>query len=489
MTMWGGRFTGEIDEAMRRFNNSFAFDRRLYRADVQGSIAYARALARAGLLTAEERDRLVAGLQAVQAELEGGTFESQPSDEDVHTAVERRLGELLGPVAGKLHTGRSRNDQVATGTRLYLLEQMASLDGALRDLQAAIADKAEAHLDLIMPGYTHLQPAQPVLFSHWLLSFFWKLQRDRERLADTARRTAVLPLGAGALAGNPFGIDRHALAAELGMIAVSQNSMDAVADRDYLVEFLAWAALLQIHLSNLAEDLALWSSREFGFVQVDEAYATGSSLMPQKRNPDSLELMRGKSGRVVGHLAGLLITLKGLPSTYNKDMQEDKEAIFDVVDTLLLELPIAAGVIRSLAVNGKAMTAALDEAMLATDLADHLVRRGVPFRESHGLVGRVVRRAEELDTTLKALPLAEYCAIHPAFDESLYNVLDFQQSVASRDVEGGTAPAAVRTQLWQARTALIAGWPIKESTDNKLLEHRVPAHRSPDNKPGKRSKR
>jgi len=467
MSMWGGRFTGEMDEAMRRLNDSFAFDRRLYRADVRGSIAYAGALARAGLLTEEERAQLVAGLRQVGTELEDGTFEARRDDEDVHTAVERRLGELVGPVAGKLHTGRSRNDQAATDTRLYLLEQMAALYAALHDLQAAIADKAEGHLDLIMPGYTHLQPAQPVLFSHWLLSFFWKLQRDRERLAGVAGRAAVMPLGAGALAGNPFGIDRRALAAELGMGAVSQNSMDAVADRDYLVEFLAWAALLQIHLSNLAEDLAIWSSREFGFLQVDEAYTTGSSLMPQKRNPDSLELMRGKSGRVVGHLAGLLVTLKGLPSTYNKDMQEDKEAVFDVVDTLLLELPIAAGVVRTLAVNGEAMAAALDESMLATDLADHLVRRGVPFRESHGLAGQAVRRAEELGTGLKALPLAEYQAIHPAFDEALYGVLDFQQSVASRDVEGGTAPAAVRSQLRQARAALSANleFPVPGTID------------------------
>jgi argininosuccinate lyase len=454
MSMWGGRFTGEMDEAMRRFNDSFAFDRRLYRADVRGSIAYARALARVGLLTAAERNQIVAGLEQVQAEMESGGFDARPGDEDVHTAVERRLGELVGPVAGKLHTGRSRNDQAATDTRLYLLEQMAALDRALGALQAAMVDKAEAHLDLIMPGYTHLQPAQPVLFGHWLLSFFWKLERDRERLAGAAGRTAVLPLGSGALAGNPFGIDRRTLAQELGMAAVSQNSMDAVSDRDYLVEFLACAALLQIHLSNLAEDLAIWSSREFGFVQVDEAYATGSSLMPQKRNPDSLELMRGKSGRIVGHLTGMLVTLKGLPSTYNKDMQEDKEAVFDVVDTLLLELPVATGVIRSLAVNGDAMAAALDEAMLATDLADHLVRRGVPFRESHGLAGRAVRRAEELGTTLKALPLEEYQAIHPAFDEAVYSVLDFQQSVASRSVEGGTAPAAVRAQLEQARAAL-----------------------------------
>jgi argininosuccinate lyase len=286
------------------------------------------------------------------------------------------------------------------------------------------------------------------------MAFFWKFQRDRERLADVARRTSVLPLGAGALAGHPLGIDRQALAAALGFAAVSPNSMDAVSDRDFVVEFLAWAALVQVHLSGLAEDLIIWSSREFGFVQVDEAYATGSSLMPQKWNPDSLELLRGKSGRVVGHLTGLLTTLKGLPSAYNKDLQEDKEGLFDVIDTLKMELPIATGVIRTLKVNPARMAAALGDALLATDLADYLVRKGVPFRESHGLVGQAVRRAEALGVPLKTLDLSEYQAVHPAFVEDLYEVFDFQQSVAARDAEGGTAPTAVQVQIQRAREAM-----------------------------------
>jgi argininosuccinate lyase len=345
---------------------------------------------------------------------------------------------------------------VATDLRLYLLEEMAALEEALVELQAAVLEKSEAHLDALMPGYTHLQQAQPLLFSHWLLSFFWKLQRDRERLAGIAERCSVSPLGAGALAGNPLGIDRGALASELGFAAVAQNSVDAVSDRDYVVEFLAWAALVQVHLSGLTEDLIVWSSREFGFVQLDEAYATGSSLMPQKRNPDSLELMRGKSGRITGHLVGMLTTLKGLPSAYNKDLQEDKEALFDALDTLALEFPVAAEVVRTLQVNEEQMAAALDDAMLATELADYLVRKGIPFREGHHLVGQAVAKAEAGGVSLQELDLAEYQSIHRALGEDLYGVLNFRQAVAARDAEGGTAPEAVRVQIERARALLEA---------------------------------
>jgi argininosuccinate lyase len=456
MTLWGGRFETEPNELTRRFGDSISFDRRLYAADIRGSIAYAGALERAGVITAREREQLVSGLEQVLGEFERGAFAIQPGDEDIHTAVERRLGELAGEVAGKLHTGRSRNDQVAADLRLYLLDEMAELEQALVQLQAAIVTKAEAHLDVLMPGYTHLQQAQPVLFGHWLMSYFWKLQRDRERLSGVADRCSVSPLGAGALAGNPFPIDRGALAADLGFAAAAQNSIDAVSDRDYVVEFLAWAALLQVHLSGLAEDLIIWSSREFGFVQLDEAYTTGSSLMPQKRNPDSLELMRGKTGRIAGHLLGTLAALKGLPSAYNKDLQEDKEAVFDTLDTLALELPLATAVIATLQVNAQRMADALDDAMLATELADYLVRKGIPFRQSHHLAGQAVRRAEAIGISLQELDLAEYQAIHPAFAADLYDVLDVRQAVAARDVEGGTAPAAVRLQIERAR-ALLAG--------------------------------
>ena len=456
MKLWGGRFEGTPDSLMERFNASIGFDWRLWVADIEGSMAYARALERAGLLTADERDRLIQGLEAVAREFEAGEFEIAPSDEDIHTAVERRLGELVGQVAGKLHTGRSRNDQVATDLRLYLMREIPGLRHRITELQEAVVAKAEQHLEVIMPGYTHLQRAQPVLFSHWLMSYFWMLQRDRERLDDLEKRVAVLPLGAGALAGHSLGIDRQFLATELGFRALCENSLDAVSDRDFVAEFLFWAALVQVHLSRLAEDLIIWSSAEFGFVELDDAYATGSSLMPQKKNPDSLELLRGKVGRLVGHLVALLTTLKGLPSTYNKDLQEDKEPLFDALDTLKLALPVAAGVVRTLKVNAEALAAALDDAMLATDLADYLVRRGVPFRQSHELVGRVVRRAEALGLPLRELPLAEFQAVSDAFDSDLYAVFDHRRSVEARDSYGGTATVAVQEQIERGRAVLLA---------------------------------
>jgi argininosuccinate lyase len=456
MTLWGGRFAGATDEAMRRLNDSIAFDRRLCPVDVRASIAYARALARAGLITSAEQDELVSGLQRVRQEFDTGDLQFKFGDEDIHTAVERRLGEIVGSVAGKLHTGRSRNDQVATDLRLYLMEELARLRLELLAVQEALVEKAQAHVEVVMPGYTHGQQAQPILFSHWLMSFFWKLRRDQERLGDVLRRTAELPLGAGALAGNPFDIDRQGLASELGFAGVTQNSVDAVGDRDFVVEFLADAALLQVHLSELAEDLIWWSSREFGFVHLDDAYCTGSSLMPQKRNADSLELMRGKTGRTVGQLAGVLMVLKGLPSGYNKDLQEDKEAVFDVLDSLHLQIPVAAGVIRTLQVNAERMADDLDESMLATDLADYLVRRGVPFRQSHYIVGQVVKRGEELGLSLCDVPLGEYQGFSPVFGEDVYAVFDFRQSVERRCVEGGTATAALWVQIKRARELLAA---------------------------------
>lgn len=457
MTLWGGCFSGETDMLMRRFSDSIEIDRRMYTADIEGSIAYAGALGQAGLISEEERLALVAGLEEVRAEFDAGTFQVEPGDEDIHTAVERRLGELAGEVADKLHTGRSRNDQVTTDLRLTLLAETGVLREALLDLQRALVEKAEAHLGIVMPGYTHLQSAQPVLFSHWVMAFFWKFERDCQRLADVERRAGVCPLGAGALAGNPFEIDRQALAEALGFDGLVSNSMDAVSDRDYVAEFLFWAALTQTHLSTLAEDLIIWASREFSFVEIDDAYATGSSLMPQKKNPDSLELIRGKSGRVIGHLTGLLTALKGLPSTYNRDLQEDKEPLFDVIDTLRMELLIAAGVMRTLTVNADRMAGALDDAMLTTDLADYLVRKGVPFRRSHRLVGEAVRRAEALGLALRDLDISEYQAIHPVFDESLYEVFNFERSVEARATDCGTASSAVRVQISRAKQR-ISQW-------------------------------
>lgn len=445
--LWGGRFSGETDALMRKFNNSIFFDIRLWEADLDGSMAYAKALARAGIITEAEADILQDGLDEIRAEFAQRRFELKAEDEDIHSAVERRLGELIGELAGKLHTGRSRNDQVATDTRLWLKRKIDGLREALDTLQGVTVAKAIEHLNVIMPGYTHLQQAQPVRFSHWLLSYAWMLQRDKERLDDLTQRVDVLPLGSGALAGNPFDIDRVFLAQALGFSALSANSMDAVGDRDYIVEFLSWAAITQLHLSRLAEDLIIFSSREFGFVELDEAYATGSSLMPQKKNPDSLELVRGKTGRVVGSLTGLLTTLKGQPSTYNKDSQEDKEPLFDAVDTLSMTLPIVAGVIRTLSVNAGRIYDSMDSLMLATELADYLVEKGMPFREAHHLVGQIVQQADAIEQPLFSFPLAAYKKFSDLFDRDLHERLTFNRAADRRDSIGGTSEAAVKAQI------------------------------------------
>jgi argininosuccinate lyase len=455
--LWGGRFTGATDPLMEHFNASIRFDKRLWRADIRGSQAYARALARAGIITAAEASQIVNGLEQAAAEWETGVFAIQPADEDIHTANERRLTELIGPTAGKLHTGRSRNDQVATDVRLWLREEIGRLAGYLHQLIAAAAERAAVEIDLLMPGYTHLQPAQPIRWSQWLLSHAWAWQRDAERLAELLRRVDVLPLGSGALAGNPFAIDREQLAADLGFHAASPNSVDAVSDRDFIAEFLFWAALTMVHLSRLAEDLIIYSSREFGFVRLADAYTTGSSLMPQKKNPDALELLRGKTGRAVGQLTGLLVTLKGLPSTYNKDLQEDKEPLFDAVDTLAGSLQIAGGVIATMTPIPDRLRAALAPEMLATDLAEYLVRKGVPFRETHHLAGAAVRLAEERGVALSALTAADLAALHPAFDEDVTEVWDFEMSVERRDVDGAVSRRAVLAQIAQLREWLAGG--------------------------------
>jgi argininosuccinate lyase len=411
-------------------------------------------LVKAGVLTAEEATTIISGLEQVRAEFAAGTFVVQSSDEDIHAAVERRLTELVGAVGGKLHTGRSRNDQIATDFRLWVMNVCQRLDEHLAALQQALWDSAAANLHLPMPGYTHLQHAQPVTWGHWLLAHFWPLARDRERLAQTKQRTAVLPLGAGALAGSPFPIDRAALAAELGFAAIAPNSMDAVSDRDFAADFLYTAALVGIHLSRLSEQLIIFSSAEFGFVTLDDAYSTGSSIMPQKKNPDTLELTRGKSGRLIGHLTGLLATLKALPSTYDKDLQEDKEPLFDAADTLEPALVVMAGLIASLRPQPERMAAQLEPGLLATDLADYLVRRGVPFREAHHLVGQAVRAAEEQGIGLTELTAADLQAISHYFGADAAAVFNIQRSLASRTATGGTAPDALAEQLQAARAYL-----------------------------------
>jgi len=456
VTLWGGAFSGPTDDAVRRLNDSLRFDWRLYDVDITGSIAWAEALVGAGVLTESEYEVLAGGLERVRAEFAGGTFASAPGDEDIHTAVERRLGELVGDVAGKLHTGRSRNDQVATDVLLWLLGAREALEAALLDLAGALVEQAKSAGGAIMPGYTHFQPAQPLAAAHWWLSHFWALARDVERLDGLAAAwRAKCPLGSGALAGTPYPVDRARLAARLGFTRPSPNSLDAVADRDHVAECLFALALLGTHLSRLAEDLIVYANPALGFVRLDERYSTGSSLMPQKRNPDPLELARGKAGRLIGHLGGFLATLKGLPSGYNKDLQEDKEPLFDAVDTLLALLPALAGLVRTLAINPDRMRAALDERMLATDLADYLVGKGVPFRRAHGLAGQVVRLAESKGAALSALALDDYRAISDVFEADVLDVFDFDAAVRRRGAVTGGA-GDVDDQIAQARAWLAA---------------------------------
>jgi argininosuccinate lyase len=456
---WGGRFAEGADPAAEAFTASLAFDRRLWPYDLEGSEAWARALARTGLITAEERDALLRGLGLVRAELQSGRFPFREELEDIHMNIERRLVELIGPVGGKLHTGRSRNDQIALDERLYLRDAVASVDAGLRRAQEVLLDRAEEHLGAPMPGYTHLQRAQPILLSHHLLAYVFMLQRDRGRLTQARDRANAMPLGSAALAGAAFSIDREALAAELGFAAPTANSLDAVSDRDYILEFLAAAAILGTHLSRLAADLTLWATAEFGFVEFADAFATGSSIMPQKKNPDVAELVRGKCGRLYGNLVAVLTALKGLPLTYNSDMQEDKEPLFDSVDTLEAVLRVMPPLLRTLTFRLERMReAAGAHYATATDLADYLVRRGLPFREAHEIVGRVVRHGIEGGRELWQLSAAELRQFSPAIGEDVHAALTVEASLAARAVLGGTAPDAVKQQLAAAR-AQVAGDP------------------------------
>ncbi|KAL2115321.1 hypothetical protein VTJ04DRAFT_9576 [Mycothermus thermophilus] len=446
--LWGGRFTGAIDDLMFQFNESLSFDKVLYKADIRGSITWAKALNKLGILSDEELSQTIDGLQQVEREWEEGRFVIDPkSDEDIHTANERRLGELIGPVAGKLHTGRSRNEQVGVDMRLWAGEQLEAISDALRGLLSVSASRAREAIDVLMPGYTHLQRAQPVRFSHWLLSHATFLKGDLDRLSGVRERISACPLGVGALAGNPFGIDREFMANDLGFRSVHPNSLCAVADRDFVVEILQWASLLMAHLSRLAEDLILFSTAEFGFVQVADAYSTGSSLMPQKKNPDSLELIRGKAGRVMGQASGFLASLKSLPTSYNKDLQESVEPLIDCVQTVSNCVRITQGVLATLTINGDRMKAALTDDMLATDLADYLVRKGVPFRQTHHIAGAIVRRAEEAGVAISALPLSDLQAISPLFDADVAQVFDFERSVENRSTIGGTSRSSVLAQI------------------------------------------
>jgi argininosuccinate lyase len=455
--LWGGRFAAEPAQEMDRLNRSLPVDCRLWREDIAGSRAWAEGLACAGVISDAEAAELRAGLERVASRLEewGAAEWAVAPDEDIHSLVERLLYEEAGEVAGKLHTGRSRNDQVATDTRLWAMGAVARLDAALRDVQRALLEQAEHHLDTVMPSYTHLQRAQPVSAAHWLLSHAWPLARDRERLADACDRLAVLPLGSGAIAGCPFRVDRVLLQEMLGFRALSQNSIDAVADRDWVAELLFVMTMVGVHLSRIGEDLILFASAEFRFVQLSDRFSTGSSLMPQKRNPDAMELARGKAGRLIGDLTAILTLLKGLPSGYNKDLQEDKEALFDACDTLEALLPAVAGTVRTMEIDTERCAAAVDPGMLATELADFLVRQGTPFRAAHEQIGRLVRAAEQRGCSIDDLPVDVFVEVSSAFDgadlDALFNA---RAALGARSGVGGTGTGAVKEQLAALRTRL-----------------------------------
>ena len=455
--MWGGRFEASPDEVMEAINASIDFDRRLYAEDIAGSIAHVTMLAKQGIVSRDDAEAIADGLRRVQAEIEAGGFPFDRALEDIHMNIEARLAALIGPAAGRLHTARSRNDQVATDLRLWLRARLDQADEACRALQAALIDRAEEHAATVMPGFTHLQVAQPVSFGHHLLAYVEMIGRDRGRLADCRRRLNESPLGAAALAGTSFPIDRAMTAEALGFDRPAANSIDAVSDRDFVVEALAAAALIAMHLSRFAEELVLWSSAQFGFIALSDRFSTGSSIMPQKRNPDAAELVRGKSGRIVGALIGLLTMMKGLALTYSKDMQEDKEPLFDAFDSLALCLAATTGMVRDMTVNADAMARAAGTGhATATDLADWLVQEaGVPFREAHAITGRIVRLADENSCDLKDLTLADLQAVEPRITAGVVAMLDPAAAIARRTSEGGTAPSEVAKQLARARQRFL----------------------------------
>ncbi len=454
--LWGGRFTEKPDETFAEFNDSFRFDRRLFAADVRASIAHANGLARAGVLTADEAAAITGGLVEMLAAADSGAaiFDG-PDAEDVHSFIEGTLITAIGDAGRKLHTGRSRNDQVATALRLWLRDEIDRIDDLIRQLQSAMVSLAERHASAVLPGYTHLQRAQPVMFAHWCLAYFEMLKRDRDRLADARKRVNILPLGSGALAGTGFPVDRAAVAGELGFDGVSANSLDGVSDRDFAVEFSSACSLIMVHLSRLAEDLIIYCSNEFGFVSLSDAVSSGSSLMPQKKNPDALELLRGKAGRVFGHQTALLAMIKGLPLAYNKDMQEDKEAVFDTADTVNISLRAAAIVLDNTTVNEERTREAATAGYLnATELADYLVKKGVPFRTAHETVGRAVLYAISRGRELHELDPGELREFSDEIGDDVSDALDLGAALSAKGTIGGTAPHRVAEALTAARQYL-----------------------------------
>jgi len=453
--MWKGRFKEQTAALLQSFSESISFDWRLWRHDIEGSIAHSAALEKAGLISKKERAQIVRGLLQIGAEMAARKFQFKTELEDIHMNIEAELTKRIGAAGAKLHTARSRNDQVALGIRLYLRDECDAISGLLRDLQRSLVGLAERHRDIIIPGYTHLQRAQPVYFAHHLLAYVEMLDRDLGRVADCRKRINVMPLGSGAIAGSTIVLDRKLVAKLLGFPAVTQNSMDAVSDRDFAVELLAALALVATHLSRLSEDVILWASSEFKFITISDAYTTGSSLMPQKKNPDVAELTRGKTGRVIGNLVSLLTTLKGLPMTYNRDMQEDKEPVFDSVDTVKATLAVFAGMLDGTTANAAACAAAVaDPMLLATDVADYLVNRGVPFRSAHEVVGKAVALCTQRGCDLPQLTLADWRALSPAFEKDVAKCFDLATAMAARKGIGAPSPKNVAAQLARWKKSL-----------------------------------
>ncbi|WP_316570293.1 argininosuccinate lyase [Neobacillus sp. YIM B06451] len=453
--LWGGRFTKETNKLVEEFTASISFDKKLVEEDIEGSLAHAKMLGECGIIPMEDVEKIVGGLHKIREMAKNNEIEFLIEDEDIHMNVEKKLIELIGPVGGKLHTGRSRNDQVATDMHLYLRTKTNELIGLVENVQEAIVEKANQHINTLIPGYTHLQRAQPVSFAHHLMAYFWMFERDKERLKDSLKRVNWMPLGSGALAGTTFPVNREMTAGLLGFETIYPNSMDAVSDRDFILEFLSIGSIIITHISRLSEELIIWSSQEFRFVELDDSFCTGSSIMPQKKNPDVPELLRGKTGRVYGNLIGLLTVLKGLPLAYNKDLQEDKEGMFDTVETLEGSLKLLAPMIETMKVNGEVMRQALNEDFSnATDIADYLAAKGMPFREAHEVIGKIVLYCIQNNKYLLELTMDEYRSFSELFHGDIYKILTPEHVAGARNSYGGTAPDQVQKQIQLAKTFL-----------------------------------
>ncbi len=455
MKLWAGRTGGDVDERLSAINNSIGFDSRMYRQDITGSIAHARMLGKVGVIDEANAAAIVAGLKGILADIESGALEIDMTCEDIHTFVEATLTERIGDAGKRLHTARSRNDQVALDIRMYLADEIDRLASLAKDLAAAFCDVAEQHLETVMPGYTHLQRAQPITLAHWLMAYAQMLLRDIERLSDCKKRTLILPLGSGALAGTTYPLDREFVAEQLGFNGISLNSLDGVSDRDFALELLSCLSILMMHLSRFSEEICLWCSWEFKFVTLADSFSTGSSIMPQKKNPDITELVRGKTGRVYGDLMTLLTAMKALPLAYNKDMQEDKEALFDAIDTADLSLSVLTPMLRTATFHPANMKKAAARGFInATDCADYMVKKGVPFRDAYKVVGQLVKYCIDRELTLDELPIAEYRQFSLVFDEDVYQAIDLLTCVSQRSLPGGPAPEAVRATIEKTRTRL-----------------------------------